>query len=279
MPCGSRHRPTYPAFAPPVPPPLVLARRVLPTGTVVWFVPHHPPTLGGAELCGGGGGLSSSLRCTHVAGTTLARRRHEARHLSLCRAGRMPCGSRRRPSYPAFAPPVVPPLGLQRRVLSSGTVVWSVSHPLAAASPPCRFVLGGGGGGGALVAPPLPASPTLGGAEVCGGGGGGPCRRPFVARTSQARRKHGAGTRRGTCPSAGGGGAAMCHPSSPLLPCVRTPGGAEVCVGGGALVVVPSLHACRRHDASTTQARGEAHACSGGGGGFLLWAFPPSSTV
>ena len=71
----------------------------------------------------------------------------------------------------------------------------------------------------------------------------------------------------------------MSHPSSPLLPCVRTPGGAEVCGGGGALVVVPSLHTCRRHDASTTQARGAALGCSGGGGGFLLWAFQPSSTV
>ena len=129
------------------------------------FTPH--PWGGGGVCGGGGGGLSSSLRCTHVAGTTLARRRHEARHLSLCRGGGMPCGSRRRPSYPAFAPPVVPPLGLARRVLSSGTVVWSVPHPLAAASPPCRFVLGGGG----AFRPPLPASPTLGGAEVGGGGG------------------------------------------------------------------------------------------------------------
>jgi hypothetical protein len=153
----------------------------------------HPPPLGGRRCVWGGGGLSSSLRCTHVAGTTLARRRHEARHLSLCRGGGMPCGSRRRPSYPAFAPPVVPPLGLARRVLSSGTVVWSVPHPLAAASPPCRFVLGGGG----AFRPPLPTSPTLGGAGVCGG-------------------------------------------------------------GRGAHVVFPSLHACRRHDASTTQARGEA---------------------
>ena len=81
----------------------------------------------------------------------------------------MPCGSRRRPFYPAFAPPVVPPLGLARRVLSTGTVVWFVPHPLAAASPPCRFVLGGGG----AFRPPLPASATLGGAGVCGGGGGG----------------------------------------------------------------------------------------------------------
>ena len=126
----------------------------------------------------------------------------------------MPCGSRSRPFYPAFAPPVVPPPGLARRVPSTGTVVWSVPHPLTAASPPCRFVLGGG----PLFAPPLPASPTLGGAGVCGG-------------------------------------------------------------GRGAHVVFPSLHACRRHDASTTQARGEALGCCGGGGGFLLWAFPPYSMV
>ena len=101
----------------------------------------------------------------------------------------MPCGSRRRPSYPAFAPPVVPPLGLARRVLSSGTVVWSVPHPLAAASPPCRFVLGGGG----AFRPPLPASPTLGGAEVWGGGGAPlsfSLRSTHVAGTTQAWRRH-----------------------------------------------------------------------------------------
>ena len=101
----------------------------------------------------------------------------------------MPCGSRRRPSYPAFAPPVVPPLGLARRVLSSGTVVWSVPHPLAAASPPCRFVLGGGG----AFRPPLPASPTLGGAEVWGGGRAplsSSLRSTHVAGTTQAWRRH-----------------------------------------------------------------------------------------
>ena len=216
------------------PPPLGLAWRVLPTGTVVWSVPHplsaasppcrfvlggggalsappylHPPPLGGRRCVWRGGGLSSSLRCTHVAGTTQARRRHEARHLSLCRGGGMPCGSRRRPFYPAFAPPVVPPLGLARRVLSTGSVVWSVPHPLAAASPPCRFVLGGG----ALFAPPYLHPPPLGG--------------------------------RG-------------------------------CGGGGAHVVFPSLHACCRHDASTTQARGEALGCSGGGGGFSFGPSRPS---
>ena len=47
-----------------------------------------------------------------------------------------------------------------------------------------------------------------------------------------------------------GGGAAV----RPSLPSPPTLGGAEVCVGGGGLVVFPSLHACRRHDASTAQA-------------------------
>ena len=106
--------------------------------------------------------MSSSLRSTHVAGTTQAWRRHEARHLSLCR------------------------------------------------------------GGGACRESPVVAPPTL-----------------------------------------------RAHPR----------GGGGVWGGGGALVVVPSLHTCRRHDASTTQARGAALGCSGGGGGFLLWAFQPSSTV
>ena len=112
MPCDSRLRPSHPAFAPPVPPLLWLARRVLPSGTVLWSVPHplsaasppcrfllgrggplpappffHPPPLGGRRCVGRGWGLSSSLRCTHVAGTTQAQRRHEARHPSLCRGG------------------------------------------------------------------------------------------------------------------------------------------------------------------------------------------------
>ena len=145
--------------------------------------------LGGWGRRGWGGGASSLsvLWRKHVASTA------QARGASLVPlqvgGGRSPCGSRRRPSYPAFAPPVPPPLGLARRVLPTGTVVWSVPHPLSAASPPCRFVLGGGGG----RCPPLPT---------------------FT-------------------PHPWGGGGVW---------------------GGGGLVVFPSLHACRRHDASTAQA-------------------------
>ena len=156
----------------------------------------------------GGGGGRPHCPSSGVS-TSQARRRHEARHLSLCRGGGgLPCCSRRRPSYPAFAPPVPPPLGLARRVLPTGTVVWSVPHPLSAASPPCRFVLGGGG-----RCPPLPT---------------------FIPHPS------------------GGGGV----------------------WGGGSLVVIPSLHACRRHDASTAQARGAAPVPLQGGG-HALWL--PSS--
>ena len=193
LPCGSRRRLSQPAFAHRRPPRWGLhgacflrARSCGPSRTLSPLPPHlaalssgrggavrpslpSSPNLQGVEVCVGGGGLSSFLRCMHVAGTTQARRRHEARHLSLCRGGGMPCGSCRRPSYPAFAPPVVPPLGLARRVLSSATVVWSVPHPLAAASPPCRFVLGGGGG--RFSPPPTCIPHPWGGGGVWGGGG------------------------------------------------------------------------------------------------------------
>ena len=81
--------------------------------------------------------------------------------------------------------------------------------------------------------------------------GGGACRLPFVARMSQARRKHGAGTRRGTCPSAGGAGHVLWLPSSPFLPCVRTPGGppagactARALYGHGRVVRPAPSHRC-----------------------------------
>ena len=191
-------------------------------------------------------------------------------------------------------------LGPARRVLSSGTVVWSVPHPLSAASPPCSFVLGGGGG--ALSAPPYLHPHPWGGGGVVGGGG------RHDASTAQAR---GAAL----VPLQGGGGLAVWLPSSPFLPCVRTPGGPPVgdCTarapyGHGRVVrpapslrCPPTLPLCPRgggafrpppptfiphpwggggvwgggaplssslrstHVAGTTQARGEALGCSGGG--------------
>ena len=199
MPCGPRRRPSYPAFAPPVFSPLGLARRVLPSGMVVWSVPHplsaasppslcprgrgggasrlplpSSPTLGGAEVCGRGGGCP--CRLSLVARKSQAGRKHSAgMRRGTCpsagRGGGSPCGSRRRPSHPAFAPPVVPPFGLARCVFPTGRAVRSIPHPLSAASPPCRFVLGEGGG--ALSAPPFLHPPPLGGRRCVGGGGGG----------------------------------------------------------------------------------------------------------
>ena len=97
------------------------------------------------------------------------------------------------------------------------------SHTLSPL-PPHLAALSSGGGGGGAVRPSLPASPTLGGAEVCGGGGGlsSSLRCTHVAGTTQARRRHEA-RRLSLC--RGGGGHALWLPSSPFLPCGRTPGG------------------------------------------------------
>ena len=151
----------------------------------------HPPPSGGVGVRGGGGGLvvfpSLHACLRHDASTAQAR---GTALVPLHGGGGMPCGSRRRPLYPAFTPPTVPPLGLARRVPSTGTVVWSVPHPLTATSPPCRFVLGGG----SLFAPPYLQPPPLGG-RGCVGWGGAPMssslRCTHVAGTTQARRKHG----------------------------------------------------------------------------------------
>ena len=79
------------------------------------------------------------------------------------------------------------------------------------------------------------------------------------------------------CRVALGGGGALFAPSLPAFPAL---GGAGVGGGGrGALLVSPPLHARRRHDVGTTQSRGEALGCCGGGGGVSLWAFPPCSMV
>ena len=83
-----------------------------------------------------------------------------------------------------------------------------------------------------LCPPPCPLAVSslsssfswVGGGEGGGGGGGVLAVRPLA----QARRKDGTGTRRGTCPSAGGGGLAVWLPSSPYLSCGRTLGGPPV---------------------------------------------------
>ena len=70
-----------------------------------------------------------------------------------------------------------------------------------------------------------PPSPFLRVGVGEGGGGGGVL---AVLPFAQARRKHGAGTRLGTCPSAWGGGVAVWPPSSPYPSCGCTPGGPPV---------------------------------------------------
>ena len=140
----------------------------LPPPHVPWLSPRCPrPFLGWVEEKGVGGGASSLsvLWRKHVASTAQAR---GAALVPLQGGGA--CRVAPDVALPTLrSHPRCPPLlGLARRVLPTGTVVWSVPHSLSAASPPCRFVLGGGGGG--AVRPSLPSSPTLGGAEVCGGG-------------------------------------------------------------------------------------------------------------
>ena len=124
----------------------------------------HPPPLGGR---GGGNVLFPSLHACrrHDASTAQARGAAPGPTQGGGHALWLPSS----PFYPVVARPVVPPLGLARRVPSTGTVVWSVPHPLTAASPPCRFVLGGGG---RCSPPPFLHPPPLGGQGcVCGGGG------------------------------------------------------------------------------------------------------------
>ena len=214
--------------------------------------------------------------CRHpfVARMSQARRKHVAgMRRGTCPSaggGGMPCGSRRRPFYPALAPLVVPPLKVARRMLSTGTVVWSVPNPLAANSPPCRFVLGGG----ALFAPPYLHLPPLGGRRCGAGGGGAPLssslRSGHVAGTTQAWRRHEA-RHLSLCR---GGRLAVCHPLSPLLPCVRTPGGAEVCGGGGGGAPLSSSLRCT-HVAGTTQSWFQDAHCAGHDAWQLSPTLPP----
>ena len=261
--------------------------------------------------------------------TSQARRWHMARHLSFCWGVGHAAWPPSSPFPLCVRSPGAPPAGActARASLGHGRVV----RP--APSPRCLPILPlCPREGGPLSAHPFLHPPPLWGRRCVGGRGA--CRLPFVALTSQARRKHGAGTRRGTRPSAGGGGGGAClaapvvalstlrshprwsprrglhgacplrarpcgssrtllplppHPAAlssgggslfaPPLPAFPALGGAGVGGGGrGALVVSPSLHARRWHGAATTQARGEALGCCGGGGGSL-WAFPPFSMV
>ena len=189
-----------------------------------------------------------------------------------------PAPSPRRPPFlplcpreggPLSAPPFQhpPPLGERRGVGGGGAshfpFVALMSQAQGAASL-CR------GGGVRLVAPavaPFYPTPAL----------------PVVPPPGPARRVPSLGTvvwfvppplppHPAALPS--GGGSLVASPSS-SLPAL---GGAGLGGGGRcALFVSPPLHARRRQDVGTTQSRGEALGCCGGGG--FVWAFPPCSMV
>ena len=251
VPPGSRHVPSAPAVCPCSG---VLVSFVV--RFVFFFFPLPPPMsprcllailalfVGGRRRRGRGGGgafsLSALLR-KHVGSTAQARgteawpatkgavqckKRHEARHLSLRWGRGLPCGSCRHPTLPAVAPPAVPPLGLARRVLPLGTVVWIVPHSRPSASPPCRGVLGGGSAARyrhpscPLAFSPLPSPLSLVGVGGGGRGGGRPRCPSSGVSTSQARHWHVA-RHLSFC---WGVGHAAWPPSSPCPLCVRSPG-------------------------------------------------------
>ena len=346
-PCGSRRHPTFPAVAPPVVPPLGLARRVLPLGTVVWFVSHSrstasPPCRG--VLGGGGGSLpatviphvpSPSPRCPRPfpwwvwelgwgggggprcpssgVSTSQARHWHVARHLSFCWGVGHAAWPPSSPFPLCVRSPGAPPAGACTALASLGH-----GRVVRPAPSPRRLPREGG----SLSAPPFLHPPPLGGRRRVWGGG--PCRLPFVAPMPLARgaspvplqgggaclaasvvalstlRSHPWWSPRrglhGACPlraqlcgssrtllplpphpaALSSGGGSLFAPPLPAFPAL---GGAGVGRGGrGALVVFPLLHARRRHYVGTTQSRGEAIGCCGGGG-VSLWAFPPFSMV
>ena len=249
MPRGPRRRPSHSAFAPPVPPPLGLARRVLPSGTVVWSVPHPLPAAspsfrfvfrrggrcpplptfiphhwGGGGVWGGGGLVvfPSLQTChRHDASTALAR---GAAPVPLqgggaCLAAPVVALSTLR-LHPRWSPRRGMHGACHLRARSCGpscTLLPLPPYPAALSS-----------GGGSLFAPPLPAFPALGGAGVSGGGGGAPMSSPLrcthVAGITQARHKH--GVRHSA--AAGGGG----FPFGPSCPSpwyrLRTPGSPAV---------------------------------------------------
>ena len=256
--------------------------------------PHVPspsprcprPFLGwvGEKGVGGGASSLSVLWRKHVASTAQAR---GAALVPLRGGGGLAVWLPSSPFPPCVRTPGAPPVGActPRASYGHGRVVRPApSLRCLPTLPLCPR------GGGALSAPPYLHPPPLGGRRCVGGGGA--CRLPFVAHMSQARRKHGAGTRRGTCPSAGGGGGlALWLPSSPFLPCVRTPSGppvgactARALYGHGRVVgpapsrrCLPTLPLCPRRGGRfcpplpASPTLGGAEVCVGGGG---LVVFP-----
>ena len=222
----------------------------------------------------------------------------------------MPRGPRLRPSHSAFAPPVPPPAGACTALasLGHGRVVRPAPSPSRPpflplcpreggplSAPPFLHPppLGGRrrvGGGGALMFSlrRSPVTSTRCGIRPSAGGGGVCLVAPVVAlstlrppsRWSSRRGLHGAcplrarscGSSRHRClptlPRCPRGGGSLVASPLPALPAL---GGAGMGGGGRcALFVSPPLHARRRQDVGTTQSRGEALGCCGGGGGFRL---------
>ena len=177
------------------------------------------PFLGGWGRRGWGGGGRPRCPCSGVS-TSQARRRHEARPLSLCTwgGGGLAVWLPSSPFLPCVRTPGAPPAGACTARASFGHD--RVARPAPSLRCLPTLPLCPRGGGGALSAPPYLHPPPLGG-QRCVGGGGGACRLPFVARMSQARRKHHTGMRRGPRPSARGGGACLVAPVV-ALPTLRS---------------------------------------------------------
>ena len=164
---------------------------------------------------------------------------------------------------PLSAPPFLhpPPLGGRRRVGGGGGLSFSLRCSLVTGTR--RGIHPSAGGGVCLVAPVVALS-TLRSPPVWS-----PRRRlhgacPLWARSCGSSRYRCLPTLP-RCPRRGG---SLVAPPLPALPALGGAGmGGE---GRCALLVSPPLHARRRHDVGTTQSRGEALGCCGGGGGFLL---------